>query len=472
MTHSHRNIKIVATLGPASNVSAAILKLAQTGVNVFRLNMSHGAHDMVAQMHKAIRDAEAELQRPIGILADLQGPKIRCGVFADGPQALETGASFRFDLDEAMGDHTRVTLPHPQIFEALRPGASVLVNDGKIRLKVIDNSVTHANCEVVVGGEISDRKGVNLPDVVLPLSALSEKDRSDLEFVCRLGVDWLALSFVQVAADVEEARKLVKGRAAVLSKIEKPSAVENYDAILSASDGIMVARGDLGVELPVQEVPRVQKMLVERAREAGKPVIVATQMLESMIEAPVPTRAEVSDVATAIYDGADAVMLSAETAAGQFPIEAVEVMTSVARETESDPKYAELMAVRTADDCEIDTSHAIAAAAREISDRARIEAICCFTQSGATAQLVAREKPSKPILAMTPNVNTARRLCLVWGLQSVVVPQAQRFRDATTAASIQCCKLGLATTGQEIVITAGIPIEETGTTNILRVSKV
>lgn len=472
MTLPHRNIKIVATLGPASDGSASILQLAKGGVNVFRLNMSHGAHDMVASMHQAIRDAEAKLGCPLGILADLQGPKIRCGVFAEGPQILQNGAMFRFDLDAAEGDQTRVTLPHPEIFTALRPGASVLVNDGKIRLKVIDNSMTHANCEVMVGGEISNRKGVNLPDVVLPLSALSEKDRTDLEFVCGLGIDWLALSFVQVAADVQEARELVKGRAAVLSKIEKPAAVENYDAILAASDGIMVARGDLGVELPVQEVPRVQRMLVERARTAGKPVIVATQMLESMIETPVPTRAEVSDVATAIYDGADAVMLSAETAAGQFPLEAVQVMTAVAAETEADPKYAELMAVRADDDGEIDTSHAIAAAAREISDRARIEAICCFTQSGTTAQLVAREKPSKPILAMTPDVNTARRLCLVWGLQSVIVPQAERFKDATMAASAQCRKLGLADTGQEIVITAGIPIEESGTTNILRVSKV
>lgn len=472
MPPPHRNIKIVATLGPASNVSAIILQLAQAGVNVFRLNMSHGSHDMVAKMHKAVRDAEITLQRPIGILADLQGPKIRCGVFGVGPQVLETGAVFRFDLDDTQGDYTRVTLPHPEIFQALRPGATVLVNDGKIRLRVNESSANYANCEVIVGGEISDRKGVNLPDVVLPLSALSDKDRSDLEFVCDLGVDWLALSFVQVAQDVEEARALVKGRAAILSKIEKPAAVENYDAILEASDGVMVARGDLGVELPVQEVPRVQKMLVEQARKAGKPVIVATQMLESMIEAPVPTRAEVSDVATAIYDGADAVMLSAETAAGQFPIEAVEVMTAVATETESDPKYAELMAVRLNDTREIDTSHAIAAAAREISDRARIEAICCFTQSGTTAQLVAREKPSKPILAMTPDVGTSRRLCLVWGLQSVVVPQAERFKDATVAASQQCRRFGLADTGQEIVITAGVPIEETGTTNILRVSKV
>lgn len=472
MTTQHRNIKIVATLGPASSSPSKILELAEAGVNVFRLNMSHGAHEMVSDMHAAIRDAEQRIGYPIGVLADLQGPKIRCGVFVGGPKTLKQGDNFRFDSDVKQGDETRVNLPHPEVFAGLRPGASILVNDGKIKLKVIRSDDVSADCEVLVGGEISNRKGVNLPDVVLPLSALSDKDRFDLEFVCELGVDWLALSFVQVATDVLEAKELVAGRAAVLSKIEKPAAVENFDDILEVSDGIMVARGDLGVELPVQEVPRVQKSLVERARAAAKPVIVATQMLESMIEAPVPTRAEVSDVATAIYDGADAVMLSAETAAGQYPIEAVEVMVAVAKETETDPKYRDLIAVRENDSDEIDTSHAIAAAAREISDRARIAAICCFTQSGLTARLVSREKPSKPILAMTPDTLTARKLCLVWGLRSVTVPQAERFKNATTSASEECKRLGFASTGEEIVITAGVPIEEAGTTNILRVLQI
>lgn len=472
MTQVHRNTKIVATLGPASFQPEQILALAKAGVNVFRLNMSHGKHENVAIMHAAIRKAEEHLGHPIGILADLQGPKIRCGEFASGPVDLETGDKFRLDMENTAGDKNRVCVPHPEVFAALRKGSSVLVNDGKIRLTVNDCSADHAECEIVVGGEISNRKGINLPDVVLPLSALSEKDRADLEFVCELGVDWLALSFVQKARDVAEAKELVRGRALVLSKIEKPAAVEGFDEILAASDGIMVARGDLGVELPVQEVPRVQKSLVAKCRDTGKPVIVATQMLESMIEAPVPTRAEVSDVATAIYDGADAVMLSAETAAGKFPLQAVAVMGEVADETEADPRYRELVSRRTDDDQEIETSHAIAAAAREMSDRARIAAICCYSQSGATALLVAREKPVRPILVMTPNQKTARRMCLVWGLRSVIVPQAARFKEAATSASRECKRLGLANTNDEILITAGVPIEEVGTTNILRVSRV
>lgn len=472
MTNNRTNTKIVATLGPASRDKELIKSLVEHGANVFRLNMSHGDQETIKKTHATIREVENELGRPVGILADLQGPKIRCGVFDEGAYELTVGSIFTFDNDPKSGDSMRVQLPHPEVLEALKPGSTVLVNDGKLRLIVRECTSTSAQCEVLVGGQISDRKGVNLPDVLLPLSALSTKDRSDLEFVCNLGVDWLALSFVQKAADVEEAAALVKGRARTIAKIEKPLAVENFDEILEVSDGIMVARGDLGVELPVQEVPRVQRSLVAKARAAGKPVIVATQMLESMIDAPVPTRAEVSDVATAIYDGADAVMLSAETAAGQFPREAVSVMSAVARETESDPKYAELMAVRQPDEIEIDTSHAIAAAAREISDRARISAICCFTQSGTTAFLVAREKPRKPVLALTPSEQTARQLCLVWGLQSIVVPQASRFKEAGIFACEQCLSHGLAATGDEIVFTAGVPIEDAGTTNILRVWRV
>lgn len=472
MTATRTNTKILATLGPSSRDKEVIRSLVDRGANVFRLNMSHGDHETIATAHARIREVESEIGRPIGILADLQGPKIRCGVFAGGAYELTVGDTFTFDDSQEEGNASRVQLPHPEILKALEPGSTILVNDGKLRLVVRDSSSTHAECEVLVGGQISDRKGVNLPDVLLPLSALSEKDRTDLEFVCNLGIDWLALSFVQKASDVEEAAALVKGRARTIAKIEKPLAVENFDEILEQADGIMVARGDLGVELPVQEVPRVQRTLVSKARAAGKPVIVATQMLESMIDAPVPTRAEVSDVATAIYDGADAVMLSAETAAGKFPQEAVAVMAAVAQETESDPKYAERMAVREPDEIEIDTSHAIAAAAREISDRARISAICCFTQSGTTAFLVAREKPSKPVLALTPSEQTARQLCLVWGLQSIVVLQASRFKEAGVFACEQCLSHGIAETGDEIVFTAGVPIEDAGTTNILRVWRV
>ncbi|MEH6740395.1 MAG: pyruvate kinase, partial [Sulfitobacter sp.] len=338
-----RNVKILATLGPASDTHEMISNLHKAGADVFRLNMSHGTHDEIRAKHAVIRAVEKELGSTIGILADLQGPKLRVGVFANESEDLVVGAAFRLDLNEAAGDLQRVCLPHPEIFSALKEGASLLVNDGKIRLQVKACGVDFADCEVITGGAISNRKGVNVPDVVLPLAALSEKDLADLEVACELGVDWLALSFVQRPEDVTEARALVKGRAAILSKIEKPSAVERFDDILAVSDGIMVARGDLGVELPVSAVPPIQKRLVRRCRAVGKPVIVATQMLESMIESPMPTRAEVSDVATAIYEGADAIMLSAESAAGSFPIEAVTMMDNVAIEVERDPTYTQII---------------------------------------------------------------------------------------------------------------------------------
>ncbi|HHI70626.1 MAG TPA: pyruvate kinase, partial [Rhodobacteraceae bacterium] len=338
-----RNVKIVATLGPASNDYEMIRALFEAGADVFRLNMSHGKHDEIRERHKIIRKIEKDLDRPIAILADLQGPKLRCGEFAAGAADLEDGQDFRFDLDDTPGDNHRVCLPHPEIFAALKPGATLLVDDGKIELKVRECGKGFADCTVVVGGTISNRKGVNVPDVVLPLAALSDKDRKDLEFVCQLGVDWLALSFVQRPEDVIEARELAQGRAAILSKIEKPAAVAAFKDILDVSDGIMVARGDLGVELPVQNVPPIQKRLIRGCRAAGKPVIVATQMLESMIESPVPTRAEVSDVATAIYEGTDAIMLSAESAAGRYPVEAVTTMNNVAIEVESDPTYRDVI---------------------------------------------------------------------------------------------------------------------------------
>jgi pyruvate kinase len=339
-----RNVKIVATLGPVSSDYATIRALFEAGADVFRLNMSHGTHDDIRARHVIIRQVEADTGRPIAILADLQGPKLRVGTFANpGGEELAEGAAFRMDLDPTPGDATRVQLPHPEIFAALEPGSSLLVNDGKIRLRVDTCGKDFANCTVTVGGTISNRKGVNVPDVVLPVAALSDKDRKDLEFACELGVDWLALSFVQRPEDVIEAKDLAKGRALVLSKIEKPAAVKAYDAILEVSDGIMVARGDLGVELPVHSVPPIQKKLVRGARAAAKPVIVATQMLESMIESPMPTRAEVSDVATAIYEGADAIMLSAESAAGKYPIEAVTTMNNVAISVEGDAVYRQII---------------------------------------------------------------------------------------------------------------------------------
>lgn len=464
-----RNVKIVATLGPASDTYDTIRALHEAGADVFRLNMSHGTHAEIAEKHAIIRKVEADLGSTIAILADLQGPKLRVGVFAKESEMLEDGAKFRLDLDEAEGDVTRVCLPHPEIFAALEPGKTLLVNDGKIRLSVKACGPDFADCVVVNGGAISNRKGVNVPDVELPLAALSKKDRADLEYVAELGVDWMALSFVQRAADVIEARELIKGRAAVLSKIEKPNAVERFEDILEASDGIMVARGDLGVELPVQNVPPIQKRLVRKCRAVGKPVIVATQMLESMIESPMPTRAEVSDVATAIYEGADAVMLSAESAAGSFPIEAVTTMDRVAAEVELDPTYTQIIeASRTPSRRTV--ADGIVAAAREIAETTDIKAICCFTQSGTTALLVARERPRVPIIALTPLVRTARRMALSWGCNCVVTETVDRFKGAVVAAALAARKHGFATTEDQVVVTAGVPFNVTGTTNILRVA--
>jgi pyruvate kinase len=466
-----RSVKIVATLGPASDDKETIRALFEAGADVFRLNMSHGTHDELRIRHAIIREVEREADRPICILADLQGPKLRCGAFANGAEMLIEGQAFRLDLDETAGDINRVCLPHPEIFAALDSGESLLVNDGKIRLRVTKCGKDFADCVVEVGGEISNRKGVNVPDVVLPLAALSEKDRDDLEFACTLGVDWLALSFVQRAEDVTEARALADGRAAILSKIEKPAAVKAFAEILAVSDGIMVARGDLGVELPVQNVPPIQKRLIRACRYAGKPVIVATQMMESMISSPVPTRAEVSDVATAIYEGADAVMLSAESAAGDYPVEAVTMMNNVAVEVEQDPTYRNVIeASRSAERTTV--ADAITVAAREIAETTEVKAICCFTHSGTTALKVARERPRVPIIALTPLVGTSRRLTLSWGMHCVMTAEVRRFKLAVVSAARAAKEYEFGEDDDSIVVTAGIPFNVAGSTNILRVSKI
>ena len=464
-----RNIKIVATLGPSSSDYETIKALHLAGADVFRLNMSHGSHDEIAKRHQIIRQIEKELDSPIAILADLQGPKLRVGEFANGVEELIVGEKFRLDLFDQKGSKNRVNLPHPEIFQALHEGAHLLINDGKIKLTVEKCGPDFADCSIVNGGEISDRKGVNVPDVILPLAALSEKDRADLDFICGLGIDWLALSFVQRADDIIEASKLVAGRAAIISKIEKPSAVKSFEDILKVSDGIMVARGDLGVELPVQNVPPIQKRLVRKCRAAAKPVIVATQMLESMVESPMPTRAEVSDVATAIYEGSDAIMLSAESAAGQFPIQAVETMNNVAIEVESDPTYTEVMeASRRAKRNSV--ADGIVSAAREIAETTDIKAICCFTQTGTTALLTARERPRVPIIALSSEIGTARRLALTWGTNCVLSGNKTRFKEAVVSAVRAALAEGLADETEQVVITAGVPFNITGTTNILRVA--
>ncbi len=465
-----RNVKVVATLGPASSDYEMIRALFEAGADLFRLNMSHGSHEEVAKRHEIIRHIERESGRPIGILADLQGPKLRAGVFREGSAELREGARFRFDLDETPGDETRVNLPHPEIFEAVKPGNSILVDDGKIRLRVDAVEDGHIDTTVVVGGRISNRKGVNVPDAILPLAALSEKDRRDLDFVCELGVDWVALSFVQRPEDVLEARERIDGRAAVLAKIEKPAAVLAFDDILAVSDGIMIARGDLGVEMPVEAVPPIQKRLIRLCRHAAKPVIVATQMLESMVHSPVPTRAEVSDVANAIYEGTDAVMLSAESAAGAYPVEAVRTMNNVAIEVEHDENYRQIIeATRSGERRSV--ADAITVAAREIAETTDVKAICCFTQTGTTALKVARERPRVPIIALTPLPSTARRLTLSWGAHCVITEgKVERFKMAVVNAARTAKEEGFADEKDNIIVTAGVPFNHPGTTNIIRVT--
>ena len=466
-----RKVKIVATLGPSSSDRDVIQGLFEAGADVFRLNMSHGTHDEQRARYDIIRAVEEDTDRPIGVLADMQGPKLRVGKFAQEAEDLQEGQQFRLDLDPAPGSSSRVCLPHPEIFAALEVGATLLVNDGKIRLKVTNCTKEFADTEVMVGGTISNAKGVNVPDVVLPLAALTDKDRTDLEFACGLGADWIALSFVQRPEDVIEARKLVKGRAAIMVKIEKPAAVAALDDILAVADGVMVARGDLGVEMDLQDVPPIQKRIVRACRKLGKPVIVATQMLESMIEAPTPTRAEISDVAHAIYEGADGVMLSAESAAGAYPVQAVATMNKVAERVERDENYAQIITASRTPSRER-VADAITVAAREIAETIDVKAIACFTHSGTTAILAARERPPVPIIALTPFVRTARKLALVWGLHCAVTADVERFKLAVVSAARAARLYGFGTEEDRIIVTAGIPFGTPGSTNILRIAPV
>lgn len=464
-----RKTRIVATLGPASSGLEEIRALFHAGVDVFRLNMSHGEHADKADLVKYIRTVEAETGRPIAILADLQGPKLRVGKFADGKVELSEGEEFTLDLSDEPGTVKRVGLPHKEIFAAIEPGTHILLDDGKVKLNVEENYGDSARCTVLVGGVLSDRKGVNVPNAVLPLAALTPKDRKDLTFALNQKVDWIALSFVQRAADVAEAKKLVGGKAAVMAKIEKPAAVEALDEIVELADGVMVARGDLGVEEPVEKVPGIQKHIIAVAREAGKPVVVATQMLESMITSPVPTRAEVSDVATAVMDGADAVMLSAESAVGDYPTEAVGVMNRVAIRIEGEPTYLANRQDNSATP-NSSTADSITAAARQVSRSIGAKAIVTFTTSGSTALRAARERPSAPILTLTPRVEIARRLSIVWGLHTVKTKDIETFEDMIGKSKRMAIRHGLAGAGDRIVVTAGVPFGTPGATNVLHIA--
>jgi pyruvate kinase len=464
-----RSTKIVATLGPATSTPERIEALFRAGVDVFRLNFSHGVHEDHRARVQTIRALEQSVGRPISILLDLQGPKLRVGTFRDGKVMLPTGAEFRLDLDKTPGDDKRAPLPHPEIFAVLTTGADLLLDDGRLRLRVKEHGKDYCVTEVVTGGALSDRKGVNVPGVVLPLSPLTDKDRRDLAFGLDLGVDWVALSFVQRPEDIAEGRRLVAGRAALMAKLEKPAAIDRLDEIVELCDAIMVARGDLGVEMPPEDVPALQKRIIRACRREGKPVVVATQMLDSMVNAPAPTRAEASDVATAVYDGSDAVMLSAETASGNYPVEAVTMMNRIATRTERDPLYRHLLEADHAEP-EATTSDAITAAARQIAHTIKASAIVTYTTSGSTTLRAARERPEVPILCLTQRLETARRLSLCWGTHAVVTEDINSFGEMVSKAVAVARREEFAKPGDRLIVTAGVPFGTPGATNILRVA--
>ncbi|WP_017937968.1 pyruvate kinase [Zestomonas thermotolerans] len=464
----NKKVKILATLGPAIRGQDDIRQLVEAGVNLFRLNFSHGEHADHAERYRWVREVERELDYPIGILMDLQGPKLRVGRFAAGKVQLAKGQAFRLDLDPTPGDARRVNLPHPEIIAALQPGMSLLLDDGRLRLVVTARHAEAIDTQVIAGGELSDRKGVNVPEAVLQLSPLTDKDRRDLAFGLELGVDWVALSFVQRPEDIHEARELIGGRAALMAKIEKPSAVQHLEEIARLSDAIMVARGDLGVEVPAENVPRIQKEIIATCRRLGRPVVVATQMLESMRFSPAPTRAEVTDVATAVSEGTDAVMLSAETASGDYPLEAVQMMSKIIRQVENEPDFQAQLDVGRPQ-AEPTASDAISCAIRRVSAILPVAALVNYTESGTSSLRASRERPRATILSLTPNLETARRLTVAWGIYSVVKQRLQQVEEVTRTALDVAQAQGLAKPGDTVVITAGVPFGQPGTTNTLRI---
>jgi pyruvate kinase len=466
--HRMRNTKIIATLGPASTDETAIRALFDAGADVFRLNFSHGTHADHQRRYNAIRSLEASLGRPIAVLLDLQGPKLRLGTLLGGKQALVSGQPLRLDLNPAIGDGCRVPLLHPEIYAAIKVGDELLIDDGKVRLRITACGDGYADTIVLNNGVISDRKGVNVPGAILPMSALTEKDRHDLAFGLELGVDWVALSFVQRPEDIEEVKAIVGKRAGVMAKIEKPSAVDSIEAIVAQADGIMVARGDLGVELPPELVPVLQRRIVRACREAGKPVVVATQMLESMISTPTPTRAEASDVATAVYDGVDAVMLSAESASGAYPVEAVAMMDRIIKSIESDPLQRNTMqAVHSRRDGS--ATDAICAAIRTVADILPVAATVAYTSTGATTLRVAHERPRTPILSLAPDINVSRRLVLVWGVCSMCARDVRNTEEMVSNAVAAAMQEGLCMPQAPLLVVAGTPFGVAGTTNLMRI---
>ncbi|MCA1969679.1 pyruvate kinase [Ciceribacter selenitireducens] len=466
----NRKVKILATLGPASSDEAMIRKLHEAGADLFRINMSHASHDVMRSLIAKIRSVEAECGRPIGILADLQGPKLRVGKFAETTVELVPGQTFTLDDKDVPGDNTRVFLPHPEILTSVKPGHRLLIDDGKLHLRAEKCDGKSIVTTVVSGTKISDRKGVSLPDTLLAVGVLTPKDHADLDAVLATDeVDWVALSFIQRPEDLAEVRKIARGRVGLMSKIEKPQAIERIDEIIELSDALMVARGDLGVEMPLEAVPGLQKQLIRACRRAGKPVVVATQMLESMISAPVPTRAEVSDVATAVFEGADAVMLSAESASGQYPVEAVSTMASIARTVEREPHYPGIIYAQRAQP-EATGADAISLAARQIAETLKLTSIVCYTSSGNTGLRAARERPEVPIIALSPVIQTARRLSVVWGLHCVVSEEPTDLDDMVNRACRIVVAEGFGKPGDRVIISAGVPLGTPGATNMLRIA--
>ena len=465
-----RRIKIIATLGPATVDKAVITGLVRAGADVFRINMSHTDHAMLAAYVRVIREIEAELSCAIGILADLQGPKLRIGAFEEGSVHLRKGDVFVFDSDPTPGNATRVRLPHPEILAALKVNDTILIDDGRVRLHVVETSPERTHAVVDVAGRLSNRKGVSLPDTEIPISSMTPKDRVDLDAALKEGVDWVAISFVQRPEDVLEVKQITQGRARVMAKIEKPQAITRLEEVIEVSDALMVARGDLGVEVPLERVPGLQKRINRSARRLGKPVVIATQMLESMILSPLPTRAEVSDVATAVFEGADAVMLSAESAAGQYPQDAVATMSRIAEEVETDATYRSIINAQRSELPNPTSADAIAVAVRDIAQTLHSKAICAWTSSGSTALRIARERPQSPILALTPKRDTARRLALVWGVHALETRDAVDIEDMVSRAGEYSRSEGFGEEGDRIIIVAGMPFGSPGATNMIRIA--
>jgi pyruvate kinase len=465
----NRRVKILATLGPSSDSKSTIAALFAAGADVFRINMSHADHATMRRLIDTIREVEAESGRPIGIVCDLQGPKHRLGAFAGGHVNITPGDTLVLDSSAELGTAKRIQLPHPEILSALKPGDRILIDDGRVQLIAEQCDGDSVTARVVSGTKLSDRKGVSMPDTEIDQSAMTDKDRRDLDQVIAAKADWVALSFVQRPDDLAEVRKVSRGRIGILAKIEKPQAIERLDEIIDLADAIMVARGDLGVEMPLEAVPGIQKQITRKCRRAGKPVVIATQMLESMINASVPTRAEVSDVATAVFEGADAIMLSAESAAGDYPVEAVKMMNAIAETIERDPNYRTILTAQRPE-AEATGADAISLAAREIAETLKLSAILCYTSSGATGIRAARERPSLPIVTLSPVVRTARRLALVWGLHCVVTEDARDLDDMVNRACRIAVEEDYADPGDRVIITAGVPLGTPGSTNMLRIA--